>query len=401
MIMTALAATKRLIAAASAVVACLLFAGCEEEPDVVDPPIQQEDTASDTDRPTDGDLDAQQDADNPGDGCSGSACSDSSGGDTCSGDGCEEMFSQCESPTEAGELTANNPLMVDGELPPDAPDELSTQCSSDDAGPERVIRFTSGADLQVTVDATTTGSLNVVTEVRQGWCRSSEAPAEGGTPACASSEQSFYAASGSTWYLIVERTAGIGGDFEVNISGEQACEYGGIGDSTCSGDAQKTCVRNEQDDIVSDESPCPTTCGGDACEGASCEHPITISNSRTVSGELSAFSADLNLSKSESSCPVNGVQADAAGPEVIFRVPSTTPGEVIGVQTSPDLETFYGFVTKDCPRSSPTVMCRKTWDSNGQFEVPQDGGGDYYIVIDRATVGGSSSFTFDFTRQAP
>jgi hypothetical protein len=82
----------------------------------------------------------------------------------------------------------------------------------------------------------------------------------------------------------------------LNISGEQACDYGGIGDSTCSDDAQKRCVRNQQGNIGSDESPCPTTCGGDVCEGVSCEHPITINGNRTVSAELSAFSSNLTLS---------------------------------------------------------------------------------------------------------
>lgn len=376
-----------------------LFAACSDDEQNGTGPTVPDDDASDVTEPIDGTSDSDTESD---DTCTGSECPDGSDGDTCEGDACEQMLSQCDEPIALGTLTAADSLTADEQLPPDAPDELSTQCSSDDDGPgERVFQFTSDNDLQVSVETSTEGSLGVVTEARRGWCRPSERPAEGAGTHCASSGNSFFAPADSTWYVVVERSSGIGGDFDLTVSGEQACDFGGIGDSTCSEGTYSECVRNDGGDIVTDDSSCPTSCGGDVCEGFSCSNAITISGDQTVSGPISGFSNDLNLSKTESSCPVNGVDVDAAGPDLVFLVESTSPGETIQVTTSPEQEIFYGYVTKQCPFSPMTVTCRKTWESQGEFVVPEDGGGDYYIIIDRASVAGSSDFTFDFTRQGP
>jgi len=387
------------IVAILAALAIGLFAACSDDEENGNGPIVPDDDASDVTEPIDGTSDSDTES---SDTCTGSECPDGTDGDTCEGDACEEMLTQCDEPIELGTLTAADTLTADDQLPPDAPDELSTQCSSDDDGPgERVFRFTSDEDLQVSVETSTEGSLGVVTEVRRDWCRPAERPAEGVDTQCASGGNSFFAPADSTWYVVVERSSGIGGDFDLTVSGEQACDFGGLGDSTCAEGTYSECVRNDGGDIVTDDSTCPTACGGDACEGSSCSNAIVISGDRSVSGPIGGFSNDLNLSKTETSCPVNGVDVDAAGPDLIFLVESTSPGETIQVTTSPQEETFYGYVTKECPFSPMMVTCRKTWDSDGEFVVPEDGGGDYYIIIDRATVAGSSDFTFDFTRQGP
>lgn len=288
---------------------------------------------------------------------------------TCEAEAAEGFA--CAVPRELGPLSEGGHQIkvdaVEGQ-----PNQQQTSCASEDFSPEAVFSFSVAETSRIT-PRIIESEQNLVIEVREGACSNPEAGqfCDGG-----SGLQNFYASPGTTYYLIVEARAAFDiGAFTLELEVERlACAPA---DSwTCEGNQRTLCLRGEEERTYD----CAVGCDGSVCLGDSCQNPIEVTASTTLTGNLVPFSNHIDLAESPS-CSTEGTTGpDTPGKEVIIMLRNLQPAQTVIVDASGNpFATAIG-ITKGC--SSGTISCIAADSTSNVLEWSVVDGGDYFLIID-------------------
>ncbi len=363
-----------------------------EMPDTTPPmdtdPDNSETGTQDVDPMSDGmDLDA-------GDGGDGMSCGDSSceADEVCNDE--QECVSRrqakCDAAESVGTLSLGETLQIDdqfSEFGGEETDVLDTACvDSEETTNELVYQFEIEETAQVSVDYDFMGQWTAGLEFRRGSCLDGEDEYGG----CQTGPSpSFYAPGGSTWYLVVEHSAGTPGEFSIDLEAVETCSFGPPGESSCDQGDKYLCERIDGTPTET-QFECADGCTDAECAGDSCDNPITVNGAGdggTFSGDLAGYSADYNFANADESCkpePDSTDRIDSSGQDVIFEV-TAEEGDEISVDTTGDSYANLVYIADFCHAQDADMSCQEAWNDSleegGTWSVPSDG--TYFVFIDR------------------
>lgn len=125
--------------------------------------------------------------------------------------------------------------------------------------------------------------------------------------------------------------------------------------------------------------PCPDGCSGERCDGDSCDNPLAVSASTTLSGITAGLGDDID-STDEPGCMPDGATGSLDGRDLVVRLEGLAAGDSVTI----DLESTHGDAAALQIMSScgSDVACLDAWRGEGQFSFEPDADGDYYLVMD-------------------
>lgn len=342
---------------------------------------------------TQGDIGEEGDGTTPPQNCEGVTCNQ---GEVCASGECKTPAqARCDNPDAEGQLSLGSSLSFSGSFPLQTSSVLRTACATGEDGQERVYRFEVGSDSQISTTIDESNDLDTRVEFRREGCAPGEDQNSFDQQICTDTDNSFFAPAGSTWYMVVENNTGNEGTFDVQLDAQESCSFGGVGTITCEQNSVAICEEDTSGNPVETFLDCPDQCANGQCVGDSCSNPITRSVSpgfsETFSGELTAFTPQINL-EPENSCRINGEKYNARGPEVVFKLDGVQQGDTITVETSQgatgDVNSNVVYVSNNCPQSQTPgqFICAATWDeieSTNSTTVGQTG--TYYVIVDKGT----------------
>jgi len=340
-----------------------------------------------------GDTGEEGDGTTPPQDCDGVTCEE---GEVCASGECKTPAkARCDNADGEGQLTLGSTLNFSGSFPVQTSSVLRTECATGEDGQEMVFQFDVASDSQISATIDESNDLDTRIEFRRGGCAPGSDGGSFDRQICTDTDNSFFAPANSTWYMIVENNTGTEGTFDVQLDAQESCSFGGVGTITCEQNSVAICEEDTSGNPVETFIDCPDQCANGQCVGDSCTNPITRSVSsgfsETFSGELSAFTPQINL-EPENSCRVNGQQYNASGPEVVFKLDGVQQGDTITVETTQsatgDVNSNVVYVSNNCPQSQTAdqFICAATWDeidSTNSTTVGQTG--TYYVIVDKGT----------------
>ena len=311
-----------------------------------------------------------------------------------------EAEAKCLNAPDKGTISPGESITIQDSFSNYRDDKLQTSCAAggDNANhPEKVYRFSVTENTQIDVSSAfglSGNRFDAKLEFRQGGCSPAKLGPRG---SCRDSDGMFFAPKGSTFHLVVEADVGLGGDFKIDLTGQPACSFGDYGEYACKQGDRYLCERKNQQPNET-KFACGGGCKNGSCLGDSCSNPVTIqagSNvSKTFTGDLKSYSAEMNFADAGALCTVQGTKAETRGPEVIYKITGVQQGQTIKVDTTADSNANYTFIANNCKSASniSDIACAAT--GLDEVEMQASSSGTYYIYIDK---GPPSANPFEYT----
>ncbi len=311
--------------------------------------------------------------------CDGVVCAS---GEACVDGGCVvvgDIGFSCDAPRDLGTLASGTPLTIDGNSD-GQPVLLKTGCATKDHSSQSVFKFQVAEDAEVQAKFLET-TQPVVMELRENGC------VDGSTALfCDVKPGSFQAKAGKDYYLIVEARHDYStGDFKVELTAaNQICSP--AGGWTCEGTKRVQCYAGTEKRPFE----CGSQCDSGVCDGDACESAIVVDGTARVQGQLQAFGNNFDFNKSPS-CSTNKLTGPiTSGQDVVFSWPGLKVAHQVMFDTTSDAGRGIIGITKSCGLSAGCIAAD---DQTGKLNWTVDTAGDYFVIIDRGSVGNA---TFDY-----
>ncbi len=137
--------------------------------------------------------------------------------------------------------------------------------------------------------------------------------------------------------------------------------------------------------------PCPAGCSDDACDGASCDNPVTVSGSTTIDGTTVAVGDHINSSEQDSCVPEDAV-GNLEGRDLVVHLEGLEEGDVVDIELESSHDELAVIEIKaDC---SSDAQCLEAWRGEGDFQFHPPDDGDYFLIMD-SEVGYEAGFELD------
>lgn len=291
------------------------------------------------------------------------------------------VVDSCAQPDDLGELSPDTPLMAEGNLATGA-DTIAGTCGN--AGQkERVYRFDTTEQLQVSWDATWMGQFDGLVELRTA-CDDA-----GTVLSCSDVEAGSLTLDPGTYFLVLETRIGNAGDFSLELTAEAASCTPGTNE--CMGTQLQVC----NDPTAPALFQCADSCANMLCGGDTCGNAIEVdaAGGGAFSGNGRGYSDDLNFDGNTGCMGPGGTTIDTPGYEVVFYLPGLQQNDIVSIDTETnDANINAIFILPAC---SDGDACTATF-TDEQPDWVVDAAGDYYVIIDKLTAS-STEFQYSVT----
>ncbi|MEZ4458878.1 MAG: hypothetical protein R3E66_03955 [bacterium] len=287
----------------------------------------------------------------------------------------------CEEVNDLGTLQVDAPTMFSGDTS-DFVDTSNSSCGEGTTytGPENAFRFELAAAALVTINLTSTAAVDWLVDVREA--------CDGQSIRCSKTETfTFLAQAGKPYFLIVEPESGLGkGAFDVAMTFEPTiCDPN---QTECANGTLQACFGG----TMQTPYDCAAECSGQTCQGQTCQDVIQVSASMSFSGDIKAYTNDLDFS-GIASCSTNGAGVSTPGQDIVLELVGLTTGQVVTIDASMDSQDDSIAILNDC---SDTPTCKAFVDLGDvlTWNVVEDG--NQFVAIDRRIMeAGPFSFSID------
>lgn len=276
----------------------------------------------------------------------------------------------CDEALDAGMLTFDAPVTVDGSFLTSGSNVSTAACGEADQL-EHLVRFELTEPAEVAWSVDWGGQFDGLVALRTA-CDDPESETE-----CSDLERGSALLEAGVYHLYLEVRLGNPGDFSVELeaSAPGTCQ---AGTATCNADERVICV----DGTTTSVQTCPDTCTDGACAGDSCATPITVTGSGgTWSGTGSALTSALEFAANLTCAESAGMSTSTPGYDLVFYLPALQAGTVISVDAATgDGNVNDIFIQRTC---GATEMCSDAYQTTETPDFVVTNPGDYYVIIEK------------------
>lgn len=359
----------------------LSLTGCSEDDDDSsgwgDGPDPDEPDADDDDADVDEPDPRQNQEEDP---CHGVTCSE---GEVCVEGDCVAETSHgygCADPYDLGTLSGAQEVSQLAD-PRQEENVVTAECATSDSdSPQAVFRFDVDEPVAVNLDLEQTfdESLAVLNQdIREGSCMSMDSSIE-----CETEPQAVFAEPGNDYYVIVEARSGQDiGEFELTVNTETTACFP-VNETSCGDGELVYCHGGEEERFYSCAGDCIEQSGDDVCAGDHCSAPIEVTESQTITADMTAYSDELNVLHPDTGCVPDNDEFSEYGRDLVFKLPGLEEGTTVEL-TPPADPRFVVGVMEQCSEMAPECLVADDTNEGLDWEVPS--AGDYYVVFHQNT----------------